>query len=214
MSMSKAGKTTPKPPAPEAAPPERRGFLAQASAVVVGGIVTLFPFASGLAVFLDPLRSKPTKSGGSSNPGEDSAEKYIPVATLDEVPDDGIPRQFPVITDLTDAWTFYPDEPIGAVYLRREPGEAAPKAVSAVCPHLGCFVDFNNGSGAYKCPCHDSSFEPNGERINPDKCPAPRSLDELQVRVEEVDIEGQKIMQVQVKYQKFHAGKAQKIPEA
>ena len=38
------------------APPQRRNFFAEAAAVVIGGFVGLFPFAAGLAAFLDPLR--------------------------------------------------------------------------------------------------------------------------------------------------------------
>jgi menaquinol-cytochrome c reductase iron-sulfur subunit len=173
-------------------PPERRNFLARAAAVVVGGIVALFPPLAGLAMFLDPLRRK-------SQSGE-----FIHVTSLDKVPPDGIPRSFSVIADRRDAWNFYPQEPVGAVYLRRTEEGGAPEAVSAICPHLGCFVDFRVSQGIYKCPCHDSRFEPGGAFIGG---VASRALDSLEVEVRNEN-------EVWVKYQRFVAQKPEKIPEA
>ena len=89
---------------------DRRGFVTRLMAVICGGIAGAVPFFSGLVVILDPLRRK---AGGKG---------FLRVTTLDSVPDDGIARYFPVVTDRTDAWNRYLDEPIGAVFLRREPG--------------------------------------------------------------------------------------------
>jgi menaquinol-cytochrome c reductase iron-sulfur subunit len=184
-----------KPSLDRASSPDRRDFFTRAAAVVIGGLVALFPPLAGLAMFLDPLRRK-SQSG-----------QFIRVADLKEVPPDGIPRSFSVIADRWDAWNFYPQEPIGAVYLRRTEEGGAPEAVSAICPHLGCFVDFRVSQGNYKCPCHDSRFEPDGARIDPDNCPAARDLDSLEVEVRNEN-------EVWVKYQRFVAQKAEKIPEA
>src|SRR5439155_4467919 len=71
--------------------PTRRGFLKEACAMVLGVVAWLVPFASGLAVFLDPLRRK-------SQSGE-----FVSVASLNALPDDGAPRKFPVIASRTDA---------------------------------------------------------------------------------------------------------------
>jgi Rieske Fe-S protein len=176
-------------------PTERRGFLVQAGAVVIGGIVGLFPFLTGLAVFLDPLKRK-SKAG-----------EFIKVATLDDVPTDGTPRPFSVMSDRTDAWNHYPNEPVGAVYLRRTSDGEKPQAVTATCPHLGCFVDFNVAKGNFHCPCHDSSFQSDGARINPESCPSPRDLDALEVEVRDNN-------EVWVKFEKFVGGKEEKIAEA
>ena len=165
--------------------------------MVIGGLVGIFPALAGLAMFLDPLRRK------------SQAGQFLKVATLDEIPADGVPRPFSIVADRTDAWNFYPQEPVGACYLRiaeTEEGQAL-EALSAICPHLGCFVDFHGGKGIFKCPCHESSFEPSGERINPEKCPAARDLDTL-------DVEIRNDNEVWVKFQKFIGGTAEKIPEA
>src|SRR6266403_1765204 len=79
-----------------AATDDRRGFLTRAAAVAIGALVMLVPFAAGLFVFFDPLRR--TRAGFG----------FIQVATLESVPDDGVPRAFPVIAGRTDAWTFFP----------------------------------------------------------------------------------------------------------
>ncbi|MCJ7709706.1 MAG: Rieske (2Fe-2S) protein [Chloroflexi bacterium] len=34
------------------------------------------------------------------------------------------------------------------------------KAYSAICPHLGCVVAWNDMIGAIQCPCHDGRFDP------------------------------------------------------
>lgn len=46
-------------------------------------------------------------------------------------------------------------------------------AVSACCPHLGCFLSFNDAEKTWDCPCHGSRFSYKGELID---SPAQTSL--------------------------------------
>jgi nitrite reductase/ring-hydroxylating ferredoxin subunit len=175
-------------PSPADAQLERRGFFSRTGAIVVGGLIGLVPAASALAVFFDPLR----RSGRQS--------KFLRVAPVSAVPDDGVPRQFPVIAEHVDAWTRSL-EPVGAVYLRRQQGAAAPECLSATCPHAGCFVAYDGETNTFKCPCHNSSFEPDGAIIPPS--PSPRSMDTLDCQVQQDE--------VLVKFENFYAGKSEKI---
>lgn len=171
--------------------PERRSFLKKAAAVLLGGITLLVPMLAGLAVFIDPLRRK-TEAGG-----------FVRVASLNSLPEDGVPRKFPVLADQTDAWNRTTAAPVGAVYLRRLPGDRV-EALNVVCPHAGCFVDFVAARKGYLCPCHNSLFALNGD-IADAKSPSPRGLDELAVEIRNQS-------EVWVKFQNFRAGVKEQLP--
>jgi menaquinol-cytochrome c reductase iron-sulfur subunit len=170
--------------------PQRRSFLKEAAAIIIGLIATLVPLASGLAVFFDPLRKK-SKAG-----------EFVFVAALSAVPTDGTPRKFSVIAGQKDAWNQLPPSPIGAVYLRRV-GKAV-EALNVVCPHAGCFVDFLTDEKKYLCPCHLSTFGLDG-RINDPRSPSPRAMDKLKAEI-------RKGKEVWVKFQNFRAGELEQLP--
>ncbi len=175
---------------PEPNPPDRRSFLKEAAAIITGAIATLVPLASGLFVFFDPLRKK-SKAG-----------EFVFVAALTALPEDGLPRKFPVVAGHTDAWNKVPPAPVGAVYLRRVGSSV--EAFNVVCPHAGCFVDFIPETKSYLCPCHSSTFALNG-KINDPRSPSPRALDKLPAEV-------RKGGEVWVRFQNFRAGEPEQIP--
>lgn len=48
-------------------------------------------------------------------------------------------------------------------YFKRADGTLV--ALSTVCPHEGCDVEWNNGEKTWDCPCHGSRFTPEGRVI-------------------------------------------------
>jgi quinol---cytochrome c reductase iron-sulfur subunit, bacillus type len=161
-------------PAPIAHGVPRRKLLVAAAATIVGAIVSLFPLGAGLLVFLDPVLKRRSDSGSKEGQPHHAFRR---VAALDALPTDGTPVQVPVIADLTDAWNREPNQPVGAVYLRRL-GDAV-ECFNAICPHAGCFVAYAADRKIFQCPCHTSSFQLDGQRILPS--PAPRNMDALKV---------------------------------
>jgi menaquinol-cytochrome c reductase iron-sulfur subunit len=172
---------------------DRRNFFKGALAVVVGGIVGLVPALAGLMVLLDPLRRQA------------AAGAAVRVTTLDALPQDGVPRKFPVLANRSDAWNRYTNVPVGAVYLRRTSADQV-EALNVVCPHAGCFVDFMPENGRFLCPCHNSSFTAEGKIASPSS-PSPRALDSLPVEV-------RKDGEIWVVFQNFKAGQKEKVPVA
>jgi menaquinol-cytochrome c reductase iron-sulfur subunit len=181
-------------------PNSRRSFLAAAAAILTGAVAVLTPIAVGIASFLTPL----FRRGSSSK---------VRVALLDQVPDDGRPRYFPVIADREDAWTRYPAQRVGAVYLVRKPGEEKPTAFTAKCPHAGCFIGYTPGEDLFKCPCHTSSFKLDGTRARGDAEVSPRDMDTLPVEIKTVKTaDGQELAEVWVEFIDYQTGHKERVP--
>jgi len=58
----------------------------------------------------------------------------------------------------------------------------ANQVLSAICPHEGCEVAWEQQSKRFSCPCHESYFSADGARLTG---PARRGLDQLPTRVQE-----------------------------
>jgi menaquinol-cytochrome c reductase iron-sulfur subunit len=176
---------------------QRRGVLAGLAAVVIGCLVSLIPLGAGALVFLDPILKRKSKppAGGEGN---DDGRPFRRVATVEALPPDGTPVQVPVIADLTDAWSREPNQPIGAVYLRKL-ADGQVECFNAICPHAGCFVGYSADRKVFQCPCHTSSFELDGQRILPS--PSPRDMDGLAV-----DAEKLKAGEVWVQFVNYYPG--------
>jgi menaquinol-cytochrome c reductase iron-sulfur subunit len=171
----------------------RRGFLKQAAAVCGAAAIAL-PAAVGMAAFLDPLRRK----------GQSGA-RFLRLATLEALPEDGTPRKVPVIAERSDAWSRYPAQPIGAVFLRRTGEKVA--AMQVICPHAGCSIDFQRSpeGGRFFCPCHGAAFDLSGKRTQADS-PSPRDMDPLEVEIRNRN-------EVWVKFQSFQMGRAERVAQ-
>jgi menaquinol-cytochrome c reductase iron-sulfur subunit len=201
MAESQKTEPIPAPQAPAQTPPPRRNFFIEALALTIGAVITIFPFIPGVAVLLDPVLRRKKKGIGESGD-----EEFVRVTTLDSIPTSGV-QQFPVIADRHDAWSHFPNERVGAVYLRRV-GENTVECFNAVCPHLGCIYSYVASRNEFYCPCHNSAFHIDGSKIEgPGRVnPSPRPLDELQVDVKENG-------EVWVKFEDYLTGIEEKIPK-
>lgn len=73
-------------------------------------------------------------------------------------------------------------------------------AFSPSCPHLGCGYRWIEAKNEFQCPCHISIFDIDGRVL---AGPAPRSLDRLEVKVENGSI--------YVKFEVFQLGISRKV---
>ncbi|HEY3395651.1 MAG TPA: Rieske 2Fe-2S domain-containing protein [Lacipirellulaceae bacterium] len=183
--------------------PPRRSFFARIVATIAGGIALVFPFAAGSGVFFDPLGRRRQDAAGDEN----EMAGYSRICALDALPADGMPHQFAVIADTTDAWTRTRGERIGMVFLKRQDEGDTPKvsAFTATCPHLGCAVEFDAAKDQFECPCHVSGFSTDGRKLFG---PSLRGLDALDVKLADKD----GTQEVWVAFQHFRAGVAERIP--
>jgi menaquinol-cytochrome c reductase iron-sulfur subunit len=55
------------------------------------------------------------------------------------------------------------------------------EVLSAVCPHLGCTVQWSAPKNEFLCPCHGSVFAPDGAHL---AGPSPRAMDSLPIKVQ------------------------------
>ena len=164
-------------------------------AVALGNAFALAVAVPGARYLLDPLGRK--GEGGS----------FRPLARLSQLKV-GEPQVFAVIARRQDSWVRYPPEPVGSVWLVRQP-EGAPEpvlALSGECPHLSCPVNLAPDRQSFLCPCHQASFRFDGRTTN---TVSPRAMDSLEVRLSaEADPE------VAVKFERFQPQTREKKPLA
>jgi len=144
--------------------------------------------------------------------------RVTPLSTLRP----GRPVAMPITGSRSDAWTMYPQELIGRVWLVRKSDESTPmdqvevQAFTTICPHLGCETQEAPGGTGIFCPCHKAKFGLDGaktvDRKNGERNHAPRALDSLECHV--VQDETSREWWVEVKYEEFERGLTKKIAKA
>jgi menaquinol-cytochrome c reductase iron-sulfur subunit len=145
---------------------ERRSFLGALLALGTSSVGALL--AVPLARFsLYPLRRKPGEVAWSDiGPTTDLTSLVAPVKMLVEV-------------EQRDGWRkMISTKP---VYVTRA-ADGRLRVLSAVCPHLGCSVAWNDNRRQFVCPCHVGVFAEDGALVSG---PPPRGLDELDSTVED-----------------------------
>jgi menaquinol-cytochrome c reductase iron-sulfur subunit len=88
------------------------------------------------------------------------------------------PVKVQVAIEQRDGWRKVLSEK--PVYVVKAP-DGRPRVLSAVCPHLGCSVGWNDAKGQFVCPCHNGAFTADGTLVSG---PPPRGMDELDAMIE------------------------------
>jgi Rieske Fe-S protein len=169
-----------------------RRDIFRAATIAVGTLMGVVLTIPGVAYLASPLRRR----------GRD--ESFETLTSLKQL-EVGVPRSFAIIQDRRDAWVTYPREPVGSVWLIRQPPGSAETviALSSECPHLGCAVNLATGGKGFLCPCHTSAFDFEGK---PQNQVPPRPMDRLEVELTAGDDP-----EVRVKYQRFRTQSEEKI---
>ena len=69
----------------------------------------------------------------------------------------------------------------GAVVFLSRDDAGSVTALSGVCTHLGCSVDWDGKRSQFACPCHGGRFDRTGKNVSG---PPPRPLNNIQVRID------------------------------
>ena len=96
-------------------------------------------------------------------------------------PNDGSWQPVGKSTDVVADGDMHPFE-VGSLigFVRRVDGR--PEAVSGVCTHQGCKLWFDKPDDRLRCPCHSTSFSPEGQVLTHQLSISPAPLPALQVR--------------------------------
>ena len=139
------------------------GVLLGFGTVVVGAAlsVPLLRFA------LHPLLTTTTRTDWSD------------VGKIDEFTSLTAPVKKLITVEQRDGWRKIVSEK--AVYVLSTK-DGALRVLSPICPHLGCSIPWSEGKQQFVCPCHNAVFGLDGKRMSG---PAPRSMDDLESKVEE-----------------------------
>ena len=123
-------------------------------------------------------------------------KEWVLVGTLNQLPV-GEPIDLQYTETLQDGW-LDTSSTKGIWAIKHKDDQVT--VFSPICPHLGCGYRWDGADGLFKCPCHGSIYDIDG---NVKGGPAPRPLDTLPVKVENG--------QLFVIYQQYKSGLSKKV---
>jgi Rieske Fe-S protein len=158
--------STPEPSAPvEKKPASRRSYLGWLLGLCSAGVGAVLSIPL-IRFTLYPLRVQTTETKWSdAGPASDLASITIPV-------------QRSITVEQVDGWRRTVTEKI--VYITKS-STGQPEVLSAVCPHLGCSVQWRDHKHVFECPCHAALFGADGSRL---AGPSPRGMDSLKTQIQ------------------------------
>jgi menaquinol-cytochrome c reductase iron-sulfur subunit len=142
---------------------DRRSFLS-ASVFAIAGFIGM-GFAVPAAIYV----VGPALTGGKT-------EDWIALGSTTKV-EMGVPTLFKATVTRQSGWISNEDEI--SVYVISEDGQTF-TALSNVCTHLGCRVRWIAEKDTFFCPCHNGTFDKEG---NVTGGPPPRPLDHYETKV-------------------------------
>ncbi len=163
----------------------RRRFLEW----LLGIIAAVNVFIAGIP-FLRSLAGSAAKAG---------TNEWLKVAAVGSLPE-GKPVEMRFLAGLDDAY-IHSTELDSAWVIKHSPDEIT--VFSPICPHLGCYFQWEQKLGLFECPCHGSVFNLDGKVLGG---PAPRPLDTLPTRIDNGNL--------YIKWERFQVGTPAKIPVA
>jgi Rieske Fe-S protein len=150
------------PKSPQMSRKEFVGIVTAAVGTAMGALVGL----PTIGYLITPALSK------------EAADAWIPAGPVESYPP-GIPTLFNFNRTKVNGWEKTVNS-YGVYILRNEDGTIL--ALSNICTHLSCRVNWKSEETAYICPCHDAYFDINGQIVSG---PQPRPLDPYETKVEE-----------------------------
>lgn len=148
-----------------AVPPTRRSYIGWLVGLCTAGVsaVLAFPLVRFL---IYPLTAKTTET------------KWADVGLASDFGSATAPVQRSVTVEQLDGWRKTISEKV--VYVTKD-GAGQLRVLSAICPHLGCSVQWVGAKAAFGCPCHGATFSPDGTCTGG---PSPRAMDSLESSVQ------------------------------
>ena len=119
-----------------------------------------------LRYVLYPLTAKTTETKWSD---AGSVSDFASIST---------PVQRQITVEAIDGWTKTASNKV--VYITKRAGGQL-EVLSAVCPHLGCSVQWADSQRKFACPCHGATYSPDGVKLGG---PAPRGMDSLESKIQ------------------------------
>jgi Rieske Fe-S protein len=176
---------------PDRSPPvgSRRAFLGGTSAALGVGLAASV-LGPAVVFVAHPL-------GHATTSGSDA---FLPAGAPHLFAGDQ-PVKVDLFADKVDAWNRVIQVKVGSAWVLREGGELI--ALSTVCPHLGCGVDWDAAASKFYCACHKSWFTRGGAV---EDGPSLRAMDRLETKADE--------KLVAIRFQRFKLGVEAKEPVA
>ena len=153
--------------------------------------IGILPLLSGFVLGIPFIRAL------VSSRAKTEKENWSRVSEVNSLPD-GKPVRLNFSTQTEDAYLY--QTVMSSVWvIRNSPAEVT--VYSPVCPHLGCYYNWNPQNEHFECPCHSSVFSISGKVL---AGPSPRPLDTLPSRIENGILF--------VRWEQFKAGIPEKVP--